>query len=76
MVILLKHYMFNEVRRHLRDNKWFGSPIKYTLRPTALFTNKARWAFFITLCYIVFYDVNLTISPLDRPRPAEFTNFP
>ena len=44
------------------------------LRPTALFTNKAKQAFLITFCYIVlFYDVNLTISPLDRPIKAEFT---
>ena len=37
---------------------------KCILKPTALFTNKAKRA----MCYIVFfYDVNLTISPLDRP---------
>ena len=42
--------------------------------PTALFTNKAKRAFLITLCYVelVFNDKNLTISPLDRPIPAEF----
>ena len=34
------------------------------LRPTAQFTNKAKRAFLITLCYTVlfFYQVNLTIS--------------
>ena len=49
-------------------------PIKYILRPTALFTNKAKWAFLITLCYIgLFCDINLTIWPLDRPITAEFT---
>ena len=31
---------------------------------TALFTNKAKQAFYIVLHCIVFYDVNLTISPL------------
>ena len=31
---------------------------------TALFTNKAKQAFYIVLNCIVFYDVNLTISPL------------
>ena len=46
-------------------------PIKCILRATALFTNKAKWAFFITL--YCFYDVNMTISPLDRPITAEFT---
>ena len=25
------------------------------LRPTALFTNKAKWAFLITLCYNVLF---------------------
>ena len=41
-----------------------------------LFTNKAKQAFLITLCYTeLFYDVNLIdlISPLDRPITAEFT---
>ena len=45
------------------------------LRLTALFTNKSKQAFLITMYYIVlfFYDVNLTISKLDRPITAEFT---
>ena len=44
---------------------------KMHLKLTALFINKAKWAFLVTLCYIVFfYDVNLTISPLDRPITA------
>ena len=48
---------------------------KMRLRSTALFTNKAKGAFFITMCYIVlfFYNANLTISPLDRPITAKFT---
>ena len=50
-------------------------PIKCILRHTALFRFKAKRAFLITLCYILmfFYDVNLTISPFDRPITAEFT---
>ena len=39
---------------------------------------QAKWAFLITFCYNVFvynwfYDINLTISPLDKPITAEFT---
>ena len=46
---------------------------KMHLSPTALFTSKANWAFLTILCYIVFfYDLNLTISSLGRPIPAEF----
>ena len=50
-------------------------PIKCILRPTVLFTNKVKWAFSATLVYIAlfFYDVNITILPLDRPISAEFT---
>ena len=55
-----------------------GLESKCILRPTALFLNKAKQAFFITLCYIVlfFNHVSLTISPLDRPITPEFTKGP
>ena len=48
---------------------------KCILRPTALFTNKAKQAFLITLCYIVtlFYEVNPTLWPFERPITASFT---
>ena len=64
--------MFVEVLRYLQDNKW--KLIKCILRPIAKFTNKAKQAFFITLCYIsLFFMTYLTISPLDRPLTAGFT---
>ena len=79
MLILLNQYIFIEVMGNLHDNK----PIKCISRPPTLFTNKAKQAFFkqsktglfhyIVLHCIGFYDVNLTISPLDRPIPEEFT---
>ena len=42
---------------------------------TYCFVYKAKRAFLITLCNIVlfFHDVNIKISPLDRPIIAEFT---
>ena len=48
---------------------------KMCLRPTALLTNKAKWAFLVTFCYtaLSFYDVNMTILPLDKDILAEFT---
>ena len=48
---------------------------KMHLRPTALFTNKAKWAFLITLCYIVLFFMMLFTQspPLDWPVTAEFT---
>ena len=52
MFILLNHYMFIEVMRNLHEiSGW--KPIQGILRPTALFTSKAKRAFLITLCYIV-----------------------
>ena len=75
MFILHDYEIFIEVILYLHDNKLFKKPIKCgILRPTALFTNKAKQAFFIN-CVIMycFYDVKLTTSPLDRPITAEFT---
>ena len=48
--------------------------MKCILRPAALFANKAKQSLFyyIVLHCIVFYDVNLTISPLDWPITAGF----
>ena len=41
---------------------------------TICFVYKQKRAFFITLCYtLLFYDINLTISPLDSPITLEFT---
>ena len=66
--------MFNEVMSYLHDNKWFSSHkmqfktycFVYKQSETALFN-------YSLLHFIDFDDVNLTISPLDRPTPAEFT---
>ena len=67
MLILLSHYMFIEVMRYVCMIVIFWKPIKCILRPTALFTNKAKRAFLITFCYaVLFYDVNFTISPLEK----------
>ena len=30
-------------------------PIKCILRPTALFTNKGKWAYLVTVCYTVLF---------------------
>ena len=52
-------------------------PIKCSLRPTHCFVykqSKTGLFNYIVLHCIDFDDVNLTISPLDRPTPAEFTN--
>ena len=46
--------------------------MKYILSHTALFTNKAKWAFVTTLYYNVLFFY-LTIPTLDRPIIAEFT---
>ena len=73
MLILLNHYMFIEVMRYLHDNK-AGLEANKIHFVTHCFVSKAKWAFLITLCYnVLFYDVNLTISPLDRAIIAKFT---
>ena len=46
--------------------------IKRILKPTALFKNKAKWAFLLHCVTFCFYDINLTISPLDRLITVEF----
>ena len=46
---------------------------KMHFKTTAWFTNKAFRAFLLhCVTLYCFYDVNLTISPLDRPVTAEF----
>ena len=67
MFILLNHYMLIEVMRYLNDNKLPERKLNAFLRPTALFVNKAKWAFYIFLHCIVFYDVKFTVWPLYRP---------
>ena len=57
ILILLNHYIFVEVMRYLHDNKWFGSQKMHL---------KTHFFNYIVLHCIVFYDINLTISPLDR----------
>ena len=66
--------MFMEVMWYLHDNKWLGSQNICILRPTALFKNKAKWAFIVSFVTVYcFHDVNHTISRLGRPITAEFT---
>ena len=74
MLILLNHYMIIGDMRYLHDNKWFGSQYNAFQDPMLCLQTKLNGRFnYIVLHCIVFYDVNLTISLLDRPITAEFT---
>ena len=59
MLILLMRYM--------HDNKWFEAK-KCILKPTALYTNKAKRGILLLDCVTLhcFFYLNLTISPLDK----------
>ena len=72
MVILLNSYMFNEVMRYLHDIRWF---YKMQFRTHCFVYKQSKTGFFNynVLHCIDFDDVNLTISPFDRPITAEFT---
>ena len=59
---------------YLHDNKWLGNQLNAFKDPMLCLQTKIMGLYsYIVSHYIVLYDVNITIWPLDRPITAEFT---